>query len=583
MDDVIHSRVDEEIKTLKAALDISKKDLIAEHTARVRAESFAQNMLENSPEAMLIADKDGCVVYANCRLEELFGYAQGELQGEQVEKLIADQLRAKHRQIRTGYLANPKSLQMMGRGDLEGLRKDGSKIPLVISLVPIDTNTGKQVIATVHDVSRRKLAEQQLKDMNIELGERVRQRTLQLSETNRELVLARDKAERSNRAKSDFLSRMSHELRTPLNTIMGYSQLMCGDEYESGEEKSAFRTINSSAQYLLALISDLLDMAKIDSGALRVQLSNFCLMDLLESILEMFVPQLKGSGVSLVVEGLEQVPRIICADQRMLRQVLINLVGNAVKFTEIGTIRIVVSCDKLIEGKEVLYRFAVEDTGSGFQNTKSEELFRPFSQISSTQYEQHGAGLGLSICKHFVEEMGGNIGVDSKVGDGSTVKFSIRALIADNEISCKRKNKLRVSALSEDQKGYRILIVEDNATNRLILKKYLTRVGFDVELANNGKDAVEKWSKWKPDLIWMDIQMPVLDGLQATRAIRQQETDSHTVIIALTANVYQNDLNETIAAGCDDYATKPFNEAEIFTLMEKHLGVEYVYSGLEDG
>ncbi len=288
--------------------------------------------------------------------------------------------------------------------------------------------------------------------------------------------------------------------------------------------------------------------------------------------------QLSDVDVELSIETTPDTPSDIVTDQRMLRQILVNLVGNSVRFTEKGRIRVKVDWRKGPQASDLTLLFEVHDTGCGIDSKNIEDLFEPFAQRGLDLLRKQGAGLGLPLSKHFVDMLGGSIAIESIVGQETSVFFSIPVQVVKNSADTLRNRPLRVVALAEGQPNYRILIVEDVNTNRLILKQYLTRVGFDVREAVNGEEAVEIWQQWEPNLIWMDMQMPVMDGLTATRHIRRQEIEGHTVIIALTANVYQNDLDETIVAGCDAYATKPFIEKEIFDLMSSHLGAEYIYA-----
>ncbi len=394
---------------------------------------------------------------------------------------------------------------------------------------------------------------------------------------------AKDDAEAANRAKSTFLANMSHELRTPLNAILGFAQLMDRDPRLAGDLRESLVTIRQSGEHLLSLINDVLQVSKIEAGQTTLELRAFDLTRLLADIESMFRLRATEKGLQLLVEDAPDVPQYIRADEGKLRQVLINLLSNAVKFTDEGgvTVRVRAEGD---DGEPPLLRFEVEDTGCGIHPDEIDDLFDPFVQSVNRQVEsyQEGTGLGLTISRHFVELMGGIIDLESALGRGSLFRFAIPVEIAEAPDEPEVRRKRRVVGLEPDQPVYRLLVVEDRETNRRLLVKLLSSlgsppVGFEIRTAANGQEAIEVWDAWDPNLIWMDMRMPVMDGYEATKRIKATAKGQATVIIALTASAFEEDRALILSEGCDDFVSKPFREAEIFDRLEAHLGVRFIY------
>ena len=398
--------------------------------------------------------------------------------------------------------------------------------------------------------------------------------------TEEALRKAKNEAESANLAKSTFLANMSHELRTPLNAILGFSGLMMRDSNLSEEQLSSLETIGRSGEHLLDLISDVLEFSKIEAGRVELQAENFDLYRLLFVIEEMFSLRAKEMGLILTVERSSTVPQYIHTDQGKLRQTLINILGNAVKFTPQGSIALRVRS----EGARLF--FEVEDTGVGIAREEIGMVFDVFVQSASGQDSKQGSGLGIPISQKFVRMMGGELTVESEVGKGTVFRFDIQVEIADGADHAIHEPDLRVVGLEPGQQSYRLLVVEDNEPSRKLLVTLLTKVGFEVYEAADGLEAIEAWKKWHPHLIWMDLRMPVLDGYEATERIRSlMENDPAVVdtkVIALTASAFAENKARAFESGCDDFVRKPFRESEIFKIMNKHLGVSFVY-GDESG
>ncbi len=415
---------------------------------------------------------------------------------------------------------------------------------------------------------------------------------------------AKEAAETANRAKSAFLANMSHELRSPLNAILGFTQLMHRDLTFPSSQQKNLRIIHQSGEHLLELINDVLEMSKIEAGQATFTETDFDLYQLLATLESMFDARVRSKGVQLFFERALDVPQYIHTDERKLRQVLINLLNNAAKFTEQGSITLRVKqvgnggLVKASKGRahSCKLAFEIEDTGMGIAPEEMDRLFEAFTQTTSGQEALEGTGLGLPLSQRFVQLLGGDIAVSSKVGAGSLFRFDFQVgLPADVSAIEKRKARIQeqVVGLVPGQRAadggptdggpYRILVVEDREASRVLLLQLLTAVGFEVREAVNGQEAVAVWQAWKPHLIWMDMRMPVMDGYEATKRIKSLAGAKSPAIIALTAHAFEEERAAILAAGCDDFVRKPFREAKIFDKMAQHLGLRYVYQDLDAG
>ena len=411
----------------------------------------------------------------------------------------------------------------------------------------------------------------------------------QLEQSSYQLQLKAQEAEAANRAKSLFLANMSHELRTPLNAILGFSQLMVRDSTATSEQKTSLGIINRSGEHLLNLINDVLEMSKIEAGKITLQEEPFNLQRLLQTIQEMFQIRAQAKGLRFEFILAEDLPEYIIGDSRKLRQLLINLLSNAVKFTSIGGVTLKAficnafspSSEDCFEGKKLVQLcFEVSDTGNGIAPEEIDSLFNPFVQTASGIQSESGTGLGLSISQQFAELMGGKIEASSIVGQGSTFRFNIQVGLANSSPESASLATQHIRQILPVQEQYRIAVVDDIETNRLVLVKLLQSVGLKPRTANNGLEAVALWQEWQPDLIWMDMRMPQMDGYEATRQIRSQAAksqDKKTIIIALTASAFDSQRAKILAAGCDDFVAKPFSEQDIFEKLRQYLDVKFIY------
>lgn len=393
--------------------------------------------------------------------------------------------------------------------------------------------------------------------------------------TDAELRRAKESAEGANRAKSSFLANMSHELRTPLNAIIGFAQLLTASSNIPQNHKEQVSIIHRSGEHLLSLINDVLDMSKIEAGRATLQTSSFDLYKLFEDIENMLSLRAQDKGLQLLIEHTPNLPRYISTDENKLRQIMINLINNGIKFTQEGGVSVRARYEYV--NRPRIY-VEVEDSGAGIASDDLGTLFEAFVQTTTGEESKEGTGLGLTISREFIELMGGKISISSELGHGSIFKFYIEVDLAEEaDIALTSAEERQVVGLAPGQRSYRILIVEDKEPNRILLHQLLEPLGFEVREAVNGKEGVDIWNSWQPDLIWMDMRMPIMDGYEATRTIRSLPNGSAPVIIALTASAFDENRALSLEAGAYDFVRKPFRNAEIFDKLQKHLGVDFVY------
>ena len=508
--------------------DVTRSRAVERSATRNR--DMLSGMFRISPEAIVVANEEGRVVIFSAGAEAVFGYAAHEIVGGPIERLMPERFRGDHGKHVARFAAGPSdSLQMAQRRPIRGLRKDGVEIPIEASLARIVAGGETLFTTIVRDLTER-------------------------YETEVSLVEARERAEQANRAKSIFLANMSHELRTPLNGILGVAEALATSTSDS-RQKEMVDLIATSARALEALLTDILDLARIEAGRLDIQNEPFDLGAMVRSVAALFAASAESKGLSFNLDLPDSAALTLSGDCMRLRQILNNLLSNAVKFTETGGVTLAVETD--CSGGPCRVRFSVHDTGIGFVEEVGTRLFQPFEQSDSSITRRFGGtGLGLSICRRLVELMGGTIEARSVAGQGSTFSFEVTLAPATLE---------PVEAVETPEwtgRPLRVLLAEDHPVNRRVVELILEPVGIEVCSVENGELAVAEAATGSFDLILMDMQMPVMDGLEAVRCIRGREGEAglpHVPICMLTANALPHFQAQALEAGADGFLTKPIS------------------------
>lgn len=435
-----------------------------------------------------------------------------------------------------------------------------------------------RIVGVRIDIDERKKAEEELKKYQEHLKDLVETRTKELSETNTKLQIAKEAAEAASKAKSRFLANMSHELRTPLNAILGYAQIFEHDKTLSEQQKSGIKIIKKSGEHLLTLISDILDLSRIEAQKFKLHPSGINLQFFFEAIKDVIQIKAESKQLSVYFNLEKDLPSGIIADETRLRQVLINLLGNAVKFTDSGYVKCNVSVlsyqkEKKQIPQQCTIRFEVKDTGSGIKHDQLENIFSPFEQVSEIAVKE-GTGLGLSISRQLIQMMGGEISVESELGKGSRFWFDLTFPVLTVPVTLKETEKTVIG-----YKGLRkkVLIADDNQTNRQLLTEWFSQLGFNTYEAENGVQAISSAQQFQPDIIIMDLRMPGMSGFEAASKIRVIPTTSQIVIIAVSASIANITDEQYKTAGFNDLLLKPIDFVKLSDSISKFIQIEWVY------
>ncbi len=542
----------------------------AEKKAKSKSEERLRRLIMVEPIPILYVTKGGTIQEFNYRFARVFGYTHDDIPTLDNWQRLAypdpDYRRWVLDKREAALQTSTQTGQDIQTTEYRVTCKNGDVRVMEVAGVVL----GDDLLEIFIDITERKQNEEELRRYKDHLEEEVQQRTA-------DLVLARNAAEAANKAKSVFLANMSHELRTPLNAILGFSRMMHKDSLLTDDQRQNLDIINRSGGHLLTLINDVLEMAKIEAG--RTQLENvpFDLGGMIRDLTEMLGIRAKEKGLLLLIDQSSAFPRYIIGDEARLRQVLINLVGNAVKFTAQGGVILRLGTK---ENHISHLLIEVEDSGPGIDPKDQQRIFEPFEQLGE-QGASKGTGLGLTITRQFVRLMGGNINLQSTLGEGSvfTVDLPLKEAKEVDNLMPQAIEKGEVLGLEPGQPDYRILIVEDQLENQLLLSKLMANVGLQYRVAENGEKGVQLFQSWQPHLILMDRRMPVMDGQEATRIIRKLTGGEAVKIVAVTASVFVEQRDELLQTGMDDFVRKPYHFDEIYDCLAKQLGVRFVYAG----
>jgi signal transduction histidine kinase/CheY-like chemotaxis protein/HAMP domain-containing protein len=526
--------------------------------ALAEREASERAVLENAQVAIVVRDGQGAVVRFNPYAEALLGYGAKEILGarETAPWLDSAELEACARSLpgETGSanleIEVIRRLTQAGPDQREWTyrARDGRRIPMLVALSRVTGPAGEHLgyLSVGSDLSERKALEADLR-------------------------ASEARAQTANRAKSAFLSNMSHELRTPLNAILGYAQLMARRDGRSAEDQDQLGRILAAGEHLLTLINDVLSLSKIESGGLELRVSSFPTAALLEGVLDMQRIRAEAKGLELRLEVDASLPAHLEGDAAKLRQVLVNLLGNAVKFTQRGSVTLRAG---YTAGQAT---FAVEDTGPGISEEDQRQLFQAFFQAGGPGQAAEGTGLGLHISRSLVHLMGGELALQSRLGEGSRFSFSLP--MAEGEAPLELEGERQVLRLEPGQRPAAMLVVDDQPENRDLLAQLLASVGFQVRTAGDGIEALELWERHRPDLVWMDLRMPRMSGFEALQVLRGKELEQdlpHTFVVAISASVIDLDRETLRKTGFDDFLGKPFRETQLFEVAGRLLGLRFL-------
>ena len=537
---------DKPIKFVGTHLDISSR--VEEQFKSVEKDNKYSKIFESSTTGMLVIDKESNILECNATVCRMFEFDQEELMQSKLDVILPSFVRGqRHQGYVDGYRAEPSARKMMHNFEFKGVSKEGHEIPLDIKLNYFEQNGDVFAVAFLDDISEKLEVEK----MKQEAEEMRQQNAL---------------AEESARNKQQFLANMSHEIRTPMNGIVGLVDVLSLDEDLTESQKAYISTIKNSSMSLLNIINDILELSKLEKGKMRILHAEFDLRKVLKHIKNLFFTKAISKGLNFDFVIAPDAPRKVIGDEHRLKQVLSNLISNAIKFTDTGSVSLSL-CTATVEEKSVL-KFSIKDTGIGMNPEELDGIFDIYEQADSSLTKQYeGTGLGLGIAKRIVSFLEGSITVESDYGVGT--EFIVEIPFEEVEEDLKTKNSQDAFSTNSDLSALKILLVDDKQVNRTVAGLMLKQIGITPKVATNGKEAIEVLSKEKFDLVLMDIQMPVLNGLDATIQIREENISS-AKILALTANAMEGDEDRYLSHGFDGYLPKPLQFKVLENALKKY-------------
>ncbi len=504
-----------------------------------------RTLIEKAPIAMSLS-RDGVSLYGNQKLREIVGLnSPKETVGTKIGEYFAPEYREAS-QERTKRRV--KSLPVPEEFESVFLRGDGSSFPVRISVKEVQLPDGPAHMAFITDLTEQKQSEK--------------------------LLVAKGASDAANQAKSVFLASMSHEIRTPMNAILGFAQLLARDPDLTARQARQLDNIDRAGNHLLSLINDVLEMSKIEAGRITLHPNHFGLDAFLGDLEVMFRLRAAERGLDFMIEKSGDLPKYVCADEAKLRQALINLLGNSLKFTEKGSVRLRARSERS-KSNDLRLVMEVSDTGPGISREEMECLFDPFEQGKAGQLAGTGTGLGLTISRRLARLMGGDLTAESQIGKGSTFRLEVQVEEGSPEKVASPLEGRKVRALAQGQPHYRVLVVDDREDNRAVLSGILSPLGFEIQEASDGRETIEKNLEWNPQLILLDMNMPVMDGYAALRLLR--EKGSAVPVIGISASAFEENRRAVLAAGADDFIGKPLREEDLLEKIKYVLGAQYEY------
>ncbi len=515
----------------------------------VKTSVFYNLVMNKIMDGIVIVDSEGNICNFNSYAERIFGYSRDEVLGNRASILFyssSADLFETYLNLYLNFGSGEEEGDIGFETEIKGKTKEGKVIDVVLGINKVEVDGIRKLVCIFNDVTERKKAQA-------------------------ELVKAKEEAEAANKAKSDFLANMSHELRTPMNGIMGLSELLLDSELND-EQKEFVKLIYNSSDNLLNILNDILDLSKIEAGMMEIEEVPYDLNKALEELARLYTPVAKEKGLGdIKIKYFTDVPKCLKGDLSKIMQILRNLLSNSIKFTEKGGVEVAVST---VDNK---LKISVVDTGIGIPQERIEKIFEKFTQAdTSTTRKYGGTGLGLAIVKEYVNMLGGKIGVNSQINFGSEFWIELPLVSGEDELPVNNKTSSKDGIKGMDLKS-KILVVDDHPVNRLFAKKLLLKMGFsDIDVAEDGMQAIEKINDNNYFIVFMDCQMPNLDGYQSTKLIRDMEkaTGKHVNIIAMTANAMNGDREKCLKSGMDEYISKPIKSNKLVNVLSKFVDIE---------